>query len=86
MYRNMETFVRGIQRVGSVLKHGTKIIQNSPVRLGSTVAKSKIIEGSNGERIFSSPYGEVDLPSVTVTDFVWKNYQKWPERVAVVRI
>lgn len=84
MYRNMITLVRGVQRVGTVFKHSSNIIRISSFNKISTAAKAQIIDGNNGERIYTSPYGDIDLPSLTIQDYVWKNMNKWPERIAVV--
>lgn len=83
MYRNMITLVRGVQRVGTVFKHSSNIIRISSFNKISTASKAQIIDGNNGERIYTSPYGDIDLPSLTVQDYVWKNMNKWPERIAV---
>ncbi|XP_015127346.1 4-coumarate--CoA ligase 1 [Diachasma alloeum] len=78
----MESIIRGCQRMGLVLKNGTGIA-NVTVRRASVAAKLKIIEGNNGERIFTSPFGDIDLPSATLPEFIWENVNKWPTRIAL---
>lgn len=64
------------------MKNGTGII-NVSVRRASVAAKLKIIEGNNGERIFTSPFSDVDFPSATLPEFIWENVHKWPTRIAL---
>ncbi|XP_011308077.1 4-coumarate--CoA ligase 1 [Fopius arisanus] len=78
----MESIIRGCQRMGLVLKTGTRIM-NVTVRQASVAAKWKTMEGLNGAKIFTSPYGDVDIPSTTMPEFIWQNVNKWPTRVAL---
>lgn len=82
----MESLIRGVQRMGLVLKNGSRIVNSTSARNASAATNRQIIEGNNGERIFTSVYGDVELPSCTVPEFIWKNLEKWPQKIAVVGI
>lgn len=86
IHKNMESFVRGIQRVGLILKNGSKVTNSTARKYASTVTKCKMIEGNNGEQIFSSCYEDVEIPSLTIPEYLWQKLEKWPKRIAVVRI
>ncbi|XP_074115744.1 putative 4-coumarate--CoA ligase 1 [Cotesia typhae] len=79
----MESFVRGIQRVGLILKNGSKVTNSTARKYASTVTKCKMIEGNNGEQIFSSCYEDVEIPSLTIPEYLWQKLEKWPKRIAV---
>lgn len=82
----MVTLARSTKRLALAFDTGSKLLKSRTVRHASqAVAKCKIIEGNNGERIFTSPYGDVDIPSVTIPEYVWANIQQWPNSVALVR-
>ncbi len=36
------------------------------------------------EFIVRSPYSDVDIPEISLTDYVFKDVEKWPERTALV--
>lgn len=36
------------------------------------------------EKIIKSPYKDVEIPSCTLHEYVWKNFDKWPEKTAVI--
>ncbi|CAD6239526.1 GSCOCG00008732001-RA-CDS [Cotesia congregata] len=79
----MESFVRGIQRVGLILKNGSKVTNSTARKYASTLIKCKMIEGNNGEQIFSSSYEDVEIPSLTIPEYLWQKLEKWPKRIAV---
>ena len=52
----------------------------------ANAAQPKTINGSNGERIISSPYGnKVEYPEMPVADFMWENIKDFKNLVALVR-
>ncbi|XP_057328894.1 probable 4-coumarate--CoA ligase 1 [Microplitis mediator] len=78
----MESLIRGIQRMGLVLKNGSRIKNLTAVRYASAVSKCKVIEGNNGERIFTSPDEDIEIPSLTIPEFIWQKLEKWPTKIA----
>lgn len=36
------------------------------------------------DKIIKSPYKDVVIPNLTLTDYVWENLDKWPERTCAV--
>ena len=42
------------------------------------------MEGTNGEQIICSPYEDASYPEVTLPEYVWRNLNKYSNRVAVV--
>ena len=83
----MASLARGTQRLALAFETGSKLLKSRAVRHASqAAAKCKIVEGNNGEKIFTSPYGDIDIPSVTVPQFVWANIGQWPNNIALVRL
>lgn len=78
----MESFIRGVQRMGLALKNNPRIINTT--RQASVAAKCKIIEGNNGERIFPSIYDDVEIPNLTIHDYIWKDVEKHSKLIALV--
>lgn len=37
------------------------------------------------DKIVKSPYQNVEIPNMTVNDYVWQNLDRWPERTVSVR-
>jgi hypothetical protein len=35
--------------------------------------------------IIRSPYTDVEIPLVNLSDYVWKDVEKWPDNTALVR-
>ncbi|KAK0085423.1 hypothetical protein PV325_005245 [Microctonus aethiopoides] len=77
----MESFIRGVQRMGLALKNNPRIINTT--RQASVAAKCKIIEGNNGERIFPSIYDDVEIPNLTIHDYIWKDVEKHSKLIAL---
>lgn len=33
--------------------------------------------------VMKSPYGSVQVPNITIDQYVWKNMSKWPNHIAI---
>lgn len=42
--------------------------------------------GWTQEKTVKSPFKGVELPNLTLNDYIWQNLDKWPERTASVSI
>lgn len=74
--------LRSARRLGN-LPEGSKILNRS-ARYSSTQTQQKIIENENGKRVFFSPYGEYTYREVFTHDHVWKNFQQYADKTALV--
>jgi len=71
---------RGIQRLTRVLDVGPLTFT---LRRASTSAQ-KFVTGPNGEKILLSPFGEITYPEISISDFVWKDSEKYSNQIALV--
>lgn len=51
----------------------------------SSAVQRKVVEGTNGERIIRSPYGEITYPEVPVSEYVWSTLENYSDKDALVR-
>ncbi|XP_043288608.1 4-coumarate--CoA ligase 1 [Venturia canescens] len=81
----MASLARGSGRLALTLEHAaTKFFAAKASRqLSQAATKCKILEGSNGERIFTSPHANVQIPPETIPQFVWKNVHSNSNKVAL---
>lgn len=68
-----------------------KVENASKIKLWATSSspfstKYKTMEGptSKGEWIFHSPYGDTTIPDLTIPEYTWKNFNKYPNHTALV--
>jgi len=71
---------RGIQRLARVLDVGPLTFT---LRRASTSAQ-KFVTGPNGEKMLLSPFGEITYPEITISEFIWRNSDKYPNQIALV--
>jgi hypothetical protein len=71
---------RGIQRLTRVLDVG---LLTFTLRRASTSAQ-KFVTGSNGEKILLSPFGEITYPEISISDFIWRDSEKYSNHIALV--
>ncbi|XP_070150446.1 uncharacterized protein [Polyergus mexicanus] len=71
---------RGIQRLSRVLDASRTL--NFTLRCTSTSARTKLITGSNGEKIFV-PVNDVTYPEILIHEFIWNNIENYPDHIAL---
>ncbi|KYN09238.1 PREDICTED: 4-coumarate--CoA ligase 1-like [Trachymyrmex cornetzi] len=72
----------GIQRLSRVLDAGIRPL-NSTLRRASTSKQTRIVSGTNNERIIMSPSGDVSYPETLIHEFVWNNSKNYPNHIAL---
>lgn len=80
---SVKQFVRYARRLGQISESGTKVV-NRFVKYASTQAQHKFIEDENGKKIFPSPFGDFTPSDSLVHEYVWKNVELFPNRIALV--
>lgn len=75
--------LRSLQRL--VLENSGKV-SNSGLRCASTSVQAKIVEGSNGEKIISSPWGKVSFSNLSVPDYVWDGFETYGDKIALASV
>ncbi|XP_046468713.1 uncharacterized protein [Neodiprion pinetum] len=79
----MTTLRRGTRQMWNLMENG-KIIRDSSSRSMSTEPRTtRIQEGKNGEKIFKSPFNNINYPTMPLHEFVWENTGKWGDKVAL---
>jgi len=73
----------GIQRLSRVLDAGIRPL-NSMLRRASTSKQTRIVTGSNNEKIIMSSCGEASYPETLIHEFVWNNSENYPNHIALV--
>lgn len=53
-------------------------------RCMSNAVQPKVVEGTNGEKIIPSPYGQISYPEMRISDYVWESLQDYSNMVALV--
>lgn len=79
---SVKQFVRFARRLGQISESGTKVV-NRFVRYASTQAQHKFIEDENGKKIFPSPFGDFTPSDTLVHEYIWKNVETFPNRIAL---
>ncbi|CAL1685815.1 unnamed protein product [Lasius platythorax] len=72
---------RGIQRLNRVLDASIRTL-NSTLRCASTSSQTRIVSGSNGERIFLSA-NDISYPETLLHEFVWNDIANYPDHIAL---
>ncbi|XP_018051119.1 PREDICTED: 4-coumarate--CoA ligase 1-like isoform X2 [Atta colombica] len=72
----------GIQRLSRVLDAGIRPL-NSMLRRASTSKQTRIVTGSNNEKIIMSSCGDVSYPETLIHEFVWNNSENYPNHIAL---
>ncbi|KAM0736789.1 4-coumarate:CoA ligase 1 [Formica fusca] len=72
---------RGIQRLSRVLDASIRTL-NFTLRCKSTPARTKLVTGSNGEKIFVS-VNDISYPEILIHEFVWNNIENYPDHIAL---
>ncbi|KMQ94980.1 putative 4-coumarate-- ligase 3-like protein [Lasius niger] len=72
---------RGIQRLNRVLDASIRTL-NSTLRCASTSSQTRIVSGSNGERIFLSS-NDISYPETLLHEFVWNDIANYPDHIAL---
>lgn len=73
---------RGIQKLNRVLDASIKTL-NFTLRCTSTSARTRLVTGSNGEKIFV-PLNDISYPEILIHEFVWNNIENYPDHIALV--
>lgn len=73
---------RGIQKLNRVLDASIKTL-NFKLRCTSTSARTRLVTGANGEKIFV-PLNDIYYPETLVHEFVWNNIENYPDHIALV--
>ncbi|XP_020710124.2 4-coumarate--CoA ligase 1-like isoform X2 [Athalia rosae] len=83
MKKSMSTFRHGTRRILHVFENQgvprDRLL--SSVRRASTA--NKIEDGTNGEKIFKSPFPKGVYPTMPLHEYVWENAGKWSEKIAL---
>ena len=78
----MAAIVRRALRLGARIDAANaKLLQS---RCLSNAAQAKVVEGTNGEKIIASPYGQVTYPDISITEYVWKSLNNHERMIALV--
>ncbi|KAL6429826.1 hypothetical protein ACFW04_007596 [Cataglyphis niger] len=72
---------RGIQKLNRVLDASIKTF-NFILRCTSTSSRTRLVTGSNGEKIFV-PLNDVSYPEILLHEFVWDNIENYPHHIAL---
>lgn len=74
----------GMCRLGRVVSDAGRRVLNPTLRRTLTSIQSKIMEGSNGERIIPSPYGEISSSDMLIHEHVWNKAEDRADKIALV--
>lgn len=80
--RTVKSILRCTQKLSRAQETGARL-EKSIVRSTSTLTRSKIVEGENGERILPSPYGQVNIPDISIHDYIWRNVGNHRNHIAL---
>jgi len=54
------------------------------LRRASTSKQTRIVTGSNNEKIIMSSCGDASYPETLIHEFVWNNSENYPNHIALV--
>lgn len=78
----VKSLLRCTQKFGRVQQTAARFLQ-SFARPSSAPGKSKVVEGEKGERIVTSPFGQVEVPELTIQDYVWRDLGNYLKHTAL---
>lgn len=74
---------RNVQLLNRILGIGIRTL-HATVRPASTSTHSRIIQGTNGEKIILSPISDTSYPDTLLHEFVWNNSESYSNLIALV--
>ncbi|XP_016841715.1 4-coumarate--CoA ligase 1 [Nasonia vitripennis] len=79
----MNAIMRRALRTAIKLEVVTPNVIKIQSRCMSNAAQAKVVEGTNGEKIIPSPYGQLTYPEMRISDYVWESLQDYSNMVAL---
>lgn len=80
----MTSLIKHVQALKPLLQNKSKSKILKLKYSSAIINPSKLTVGPNGERIISSQDESLNIPKISVPEYVWGNYTQYQNKIAVV--